>query len=56
VKDVVDGQDLTFSQKEKLLNRNAVQFFRLKDLPQPAALKKARQSWATIGQQKIATA
>jgi hypothetical protein len=53
---VVDGQDLTFSQKERLLNRNAIEFFKLKNLPQPAALKKARQSWASIDQQKIATA
>jgi predicted TIM-barrel fold metal-dependent hydrolase len=56
VKDVVDGEDLTFPQKERLLNRNAIEFFKLKNLPQPAALKKARQSWASIGQQKIATA
>ena len=56
VKDVVDGEDLTFSQKERLLNRNSIEFFKLKNLPQPAALKKARQSWASIGQQKISTA
>ncbi|HEX6438321.1 MAG TPA: amidohydrolase family protein, partial [Candidatus Binatia bacterium] len=56
VKDVVDGEDLTFPEKERLLNRNAIEFFKLKNLPQPAALKKARESWASIGQQKIATA
>jgi hypothetical protein len=38
------------------LNRNAIEFFKLKNLPQPSALKKARQSWASIGQQKTATA
>jgi predicted TIM-barrel fold metal-dependent hydrolase len=45
VKDVVESKDLTFAQKERLLNRNAVDFFRLKNLPQPTALKMARQNW-----------
>jgi hypothetical protein len=56
VKDVVDGADLAFPQKERLLNRNAIEFFKLKNLPQPAALKKARQSWAASGQRQIASA
>jgi predicted TIM-barrel fold metal-dependent hydrolase len=54
VKDIVDGKDLSFAQKEKLLSRNAVDFFELKNLPQPNALKIARQSWN--GQAKAANA
>jgi predicted TIM-barrel fold metal-dependent hydrolase len=45
VKDVVDGPDLSFAQKEKLLHKNAVEFFQLKNLPKPSALKNARRSW-----------
>jgi hypothetical protein len=45
VKDIVDGKDLSFAQKEKLLNKNAIEFFELNNLPQPNALKSARQSW-----------
>jgi hypothetical protein len=56
VKDIVDGADLSFAQKEKLLNKNAVDFFRLKNLPQPNALKIARQSWENGGQAKAANA
>jgi predicted TIM-barrel fold metal-dependent hydrolase len=55
VKDVVDAKDLSFAQKEKLLGRNAVAFFELKNLPQPKALKIARQSWENA-EQKIAAA
>jgi predicted TIM-barrel fold metal-dependent hydrolase len=45
VKDVVDGRDLSFAQKERLLNKNAVDFFQLKNLPQPSALRNARRQW-----------
>ena len=45
VKDIVDGNDLTFAQKEKLLGKNAVEFFRLRNLPKPAALANARRLW-----------
>jgi hypothetical protein len=45
VKDIVDGNDLTFAQKEKLLGKNAVEFFRLRNLPKPAALAHARHLW-----------
>jgi hypothetical protein len=45
VKDVVDAKDLTFGQKEKLLGKNAGEFFRLKNLPRPAALRQARRLW-----------
>jgi predicted TIM-barrel fold metal-dependent hydrolase len=55
VKDVVEGTDLSFAQKEKLLGKNAVEFFELKHLPKPNALKLARQSW-NGGQAKIAIA
>jgi uncharacterized protein len=56
VKDIVDGKDLSFAQKERLLNRNAIDFFGLKNLPQPNALKIARQSWENGGAQKVANA
>jgi len=45
VKDVVDGHDLTFEQKEKLLGKTAIEFFRLKNLPKPVALSHARRLW-----------
>jgi len=41
---VVDSKDLNFAQKEKLLGKNAVDFFELKNLPKPNALKIARHS------------
>ena len=55
VQDVVDGKDLSFAQKEKLLNRTAIEFFKLKNLPQPNALKTARHSWEN-GSAKAANA
>ena len=45
VKDIVDGKELTFAQKEKLLGKNAVDFFRLKNLPKPTALRHACRLW-----------
>src|SRR5262249_3230474 len=45
VKDVVDGHDLMFAQKEKLLAKTAVEFFRLKNLPKPVGLSHARRLW-----------
>ncbi len=56
VKDIIDGKDLSFAQKEKLLSKNAIEFFELKNLPQPRALKIARQSWDHDGEKKAATA
>jgi predicted TIM-barrel fold metal-dependent hydrolase len=56
VKDIIDGKDLSFTQKEKILNRNATDFFKLRNLPQPSALKIARQSWENGGTQKAANA
>jgi hypothetical protein len=56
VKDVVDGKDLSFAQKEKLLSRNAIDFFALKNLPQPKALKLARENWQNGSAQKAANA
>jgi predicted TIM-barrel fold metal-dependent hydrolase len=55
VQDVVEGKDLSFKQKEKLLGRNAFEFFKLKNLPQANALKIARQRW-NGGVAKAATA
>jgi predicted TIM-barrel fold metal-dependent hydrolase len=45
VKDIVDGKELSFAQKEKLLNKTAIEFFKLRNLPQAHALKTARQGW-----------
>jgi len=56
VKDVVDSKDLSFAQKEKLLGKNAVEFFELKNLPKPNALKIAHASWANGDQPKAAMA
>jgi hypothetical protein len=56
VKDIIDGKDLSFAQKERLLNRNAVDFFKLKNLPQPSAVKIASRSWTDGSQLKAATA
>ena len=56
VKDIIDGKDLSFAQKEKLLSKNALEFFQLKNLPRPAALKIARQSWENGSTQKAANA
>jgi predicted TIM-barrel fold metal-dependent hydrolase len=44
-KDIVDARDLNDEQREIILSRNAIDFFKLKNLPQPRALKIARQSW-----------
>ncbi len=55
VKDVVDSKDLSFAQKEKLLGKNAVAFFELKNLPEAKALKSARHSWDN-GKAKAANA
>ena len=56
VKDIVEGKDLSFAQKERLLNRNAIEFFSLKNLPRPAALTIARQTWRDDDQPQTATA
>jgi predicted TIM-barrel fold metal-dependent hydrolase len=47
VKDIVEARDLSLAQKETILGLNAVEFFALKNLPKPQALKSARQSWET---------
>ena len=54
VKDIVDVPDLTAAQKEQILGLSAVEFFGLKNLPEPRALKIARQSWEQSGQVKAA--
>ena len=55
VKDVIDNKDLSFAQKQRLLNHNAIDFFKLKNLPTPSALRSARQNWSEA-QPKAATA
>jgi predicted TIM-barrel fold metal-dependent hydrolase len=43
--DICEARDLTLAQKERILGRNAVEFFGLENLPEPSALKKARSTW-----------
>ncbi len=45
VKDIIHKKEFTLAQKERLLGRNAVDFFQLKDLPEPRALSLARSHW-----------
>lgn len=45
VKDIVEAKDLNAAQKERILGRNAIDFFKLENLPRPSAMKIARQSW-----------
>ena len=50
----MDARDLSAAQKEQILGQSAVAFFGLKNLPEPRALKIARQSWEQGGQAKAA--
>ena len=45
VKDIREVRDLSLGQKERILGRNAVEFFGLRNLPEPAAMKIARARW-----------
>ena len=45
VRDIIRGADLSFAQKERVLYKNAVEFFGLQDLPEPTALATAMRSW-----------
>ena len=45
VKDICEADDLDKARKERILSRNAIDFFSLKNLPAPRALKIARRSW-----------
>lgn len=45
VKDICQAEDLDNAQKEGILSRNAIDFFNLKNLPAPRALKIARRTW-----------
>ena len=45
VRDIISGDDMSFEQKEDVLYKNAVEFFDLKDLPEPMALATAMNSW-----------
>lgn len=45
VRDICDAADLDLAQKERILGRNAVEFFRLGNLPAPNALRLASRSW-----------
>ena len=45
VKDIVDARELNRAQKERILSRNAIDFFTLSNLPEPRALEIARQRW-----------
>lgn len=49
VKDIVDSRELTLEQKTRVLGQNAVDFFKLKNLPEPKALSTARSQWERQG-------
>ncbi len=55
VKDIVEQDELTSEQKKRLLGQNAVDFFQLKNLPEPRALSIARSHWENGGALKEAT-
>lgn len=44
-KDIVESRELSSAQKKKVLGQNAVDFFHLKNLPEPRALSIARNHW-----------
>jgi predicted TIM-barrel fold metal-dependent hydrolase len=54
VKDIVEVGDLSDEQRARILYQNAVDFFEMKNLPRPRALKIARQSWAAEKTQRAA--
>lgn len=54
VKDIVDASDLRDEQRERILYKNAVDFFAMKNLPRPRALKIARASWEAAKTQRAA--
>ena len=45
VRDICEARDLSPAQKERVLGRNAVDFFALDNLPEPSALRIARKGW-----------
>src|SRR5262245_44702858 len=45
VRDICEARDLSLDQKERILGRNAVEFFGLSNLPEPSAVKAARNGW-----------
>ena len=45
VRDICQARDLSLTQKERILGRNAVEFFGLGNLPDPNAVKVARAAW-----------
>lgn len=45
VKDIIDNRELALEQKKRVLGQNAVDFFSLKNLPEPRALAIARSHW-----------
>ena len=54
VKDIVENRELTLEQKKRVLGRNAIDFFQLKNLPEPRALSIARSHWEREGSFKEA--
>jgi hypothetical protein len=45
---------LNFEQKERILGLNAIEFFELKNLPEPRALRIAQQTWEGDGEKATA--
>jgi len=53
VRDIIEGRDLSFAQKQRVLHKNAVEFFELKHLPKPNALKIAQRAWSNGKSQAV---
>ncbi len=45
VRDIWEARDLSLAQKERILGRNAIDFFALDNLPEPSAVRIARKGW-----------
>jgi predicted TIM-barrel fold metal-dependent hydrolase len=54
VKDIFQALDLGNAQKERILSANAIEFFKLKSLPEPRALRIARRIWEEEEKLKVA--
>jgi len=56
VRDICDAHDLSPAQKERILGKNAIEFFGLTNLPAPNALKVASRAWGRAGAPATAAA
>jgi predicted TIM-barrel fold metal-dependent hydrolase len=54
VRDIIEARDLGDAQKERVLGKNAIEFFDLRNLSEARALRIARQSWEEESKAKAA--